>query len=240
MEDFLLENYSFLTKVVEITACVTGLIVLKKFKTTNVRFFIYFLVYVALIELLGAYPIYFRDFEVLSPLKQYVKGTLIERNYWWYNIFWNFGSALFYAFYFYKIIETKLYKAIIRFCGVLFIVSIIVYTAIYPNKLFENTVILNTNLGAFLILIAISLYFLEILKSKKILFFYKSVNFYIAIIVFIWFLVLTPLVFYNVYFSTADWSFIFLKWQIFLFMNIFMYLGFTVALLYCKPQKSME
>ena len=75
------------------------------------------------------------------------------------------------------------------------------------------------------------------LQSYKVLNFYNELYFYISSAFLIWYLITTPLIFYQIYFSTADWSFIFLKWQIFLFANVFMYLTFTFALIYCKPEK---
>jgi hypothetical protein len=43
------------------------------------------------------------------------------------------------------------------------------------------------------------------------------------------------LVFYDIYNTNGDWNFIFLKWQIYLSANVFMYLTFTFALIFCKP-----
>ncbi|RMZ50932.1 hypothetical protein EB822_06015 [Flavobacteriaceae bacterium PRS1] len=74
------------------------------------------------------------------------------------------------------------------------------------------------------------------LQSETILSFYKSINFYISSTILIWWLVITPLVFFQIYFLNVDWSFIILRWQIYLFMNIFMYSSFTIALIWCKPQ----
>ena len=93
-------------------------------------------------------------------------------------------------------------------------------------------------LGAFIILLCISFYFIEILNSDKVLNFYKSINFWISITLLIWWLVITPLVFYDIYFSAVDWNFIILKWQIYLMMNIFMYTSFTIALIWCKPENN--
>ena len=67
--------------------------------------------------------------------------------------------------------------------------------------------------------------------------FYKSINFYISIIIFIWWLIVTPLVFFESYNNTSDWSFVFLKWKIKLLSNVFMYLTFTFALIFCGPEQ---
>ncbi len=236
MDEFLRQNYSILTKTVEIVAAVTGLLMLKKYKHSTVKYFIYFLGYVAIIELIAAYPRYFANYDFLSEYKAAFRGTLFEKNYWWYNIFWTIGSALFYAFYFTKIIKTKRFKTVIKYCTAIFLVSVITNSILNFDLFFISSMPFNKTVAAAIILLCTTLYFTEILQSEKILTFYKSINFFISATIFIWFLILTPVVYYNIYFSTADWNFIVLKWQLFLSMNIFMYLTFTFALIWCKPQ----
>ena len=92
--------------------------------------------------------------------------------------------------------------------------------------------------GALIIFLCSTFYFIQILNTDKILVFNKQVNFYISIALFVWFLVTTPLDFYHIYFLNVDWDFIFLKWEIYLFANIFMYSTFTFALIYCKPENN--
>ena len=94
--------------------------------------------------------------------------------------------------------------------------------------------------GALIILLCTIFYFIEILQSEKILIFYKSLNFYISAAIFIWWLIVTPIVFYDIYMSNSDWNFIFLRWQIYLFANIIMYLTFTFALIWYKPEKKIN
>lgn len=238
MEEFLKNNYSLLTKTVEIIAAITAVFVYKRYSSTNIKYFLWFLVYIAILELIGGYPKYIVNYEFLKPIRLALEGTLFIRNYWLYNIFWATISPLFYAFYFMLAIERKLFKKIIKVTMVLFIILASSKIIIDPTKLFTNTIVANDIMGATLVFISVILFFIEMLQSEKILNFYKSINFYIAAIVFIWFLVLTPLDFYNIYFSTADWDFIILKWQIYLSMNFFMYISFSIALLWCRPQKN--
>lgn len=236
MEEFLLNNYSFLTHTVEIIAAITGVATYKKFKKTEVRYFIYFLVYIAIIELIGSYPRYFYNYEFLNPLKKFVSGTWIEKNYWWYNIFWGLGAPLFYVTYFMTVIKVKNYKRVLYWCRLLFLIATFLYIAFNIQEFVGSSIKFNIIFGAVVVLISVSLFFLEVLQNEKILSVFRSINFYIAVVIFIWFLVLTPLKFYDVYFSTADWNFIFLKGQIYLSMNVFMYLAFTLALIFCKSE----
>lgn len=236
MEEFLRDNYSLLIRFVEIMAAVTGLLLVKKYRDSSVKYFIYFLVYIAILELIGGYPTYLANYDFLKDYKIAVKGTFLERNYWWYNIFWEIGSVLFYSFYFINILKTKFYIKLIKFTSITFFLSSIIYIAIHWSELFTTTIPFNSIFGAIVIMMCVILYFIEILQSNSILMFYKSINFYISSIILIWWLVITPIVFYNIYFSAVDWNFIILKWQIFLFANIFMYSSFTIALIWCKPQ----
>jgi len=236
LEEFLREYYGLLTKSVEVIAAIVAIIVYKKYRNTSVKFFLWFLIYVAFVELIGNYPRYVYEYDYLKPLKEFLSGTFFKQNYWWYNIFWTIASAVFYSFYFIKILKTKRFKVIIKICVALFFISVILKIAIDFKALFNSLIVFNTVFGASIIIICTILYFMEVLKSEKILTFYRSINFFIATIIFIWFLVVTPLVFYNVYFSKDDWDFIILKSVIILSMNVFMYLTFSFALLWCKPQ----
>lgn len=236
MEEFLLKNYSFLTKLVEGIAAITGLICYKKYRNTYHKYFIWFLVYIILLDFLGSYTIYVAKYEILKPIKEALKGTLIEKNYWVFTFFWSIGSILFFVFYYLKIITNKYYRRIITYAALLFFLCSTTYIFLNINAFFKAAIPLIKVSGATVIFMCVIFYFIELLKSDEVLTFYKSLNFYISATIFIWWLVTTPVVFFEIYFSSADWNFVFLRWQIFLFMNIFMYLTFSFALLWCKPQ----
>ncbi len=236
MEEFLRQNYILITHGVEITAAIAGIIFYKKYKRTSAKYFIYFLIYVVIIEHLASYPRYVAEYDFLKDIKDYLKGTKFQRNYWFYTLFWNIASAIFYTWYFKANIKNNLFKTILKYGLLLFIFSSTVYLINNWDWFFANMAVFINVTGALLILLSVCLYFLEILRSNFILRFHRSLNFYVAGVLIIWFLITTPLSFYNMYYSTADWIFIFLKWQIFLFANIFMYLTFTFALIFCESQ----
>jgi len=233
MEEFLKQYYALITYGVELLAAVTGLLCLKKYKTTAAKYFIYFLVYVFILELLGNYPkaLKYIDGAYL------IKDTLIETNYWWFNLFGRIGFSLFLSIIFYNILTIKIYKKIIKHTVSILISIAFLYSFLNFQSIFKTSDIVLTFISLSLILTCLVLYFLEMLQSYKVLNFYNELYFYISSAFLIWYLITTPLIFYQIYFSTADWSFIFLKWQIFLFANVFMYLTFTFALIYCKPEK---
>jgi len=238
VKGFLLNNYFFITHFVEIMAALAGIYSYKKYKHTVVKYFIWFLVYIAVLELIGAYPRFLRDFEFLREVEVYLKGTKFEKNHWWYTIFWGMGSPMFYSFYFQNLIKSKKNTRWLYYSTLVFFVFCMVIIASNWDIFFVASFPGISVFGAAIILMSIVFYFLEILQSDRILSFNNSINFYISTVLLIWFLVITPLVFYQIYYAMADWSFIFLRWQIYLTLNIFMYSTFSIALLWCKPQNN--
>lgn len=234
LEDFFRQNYLFLTRLLFFSTAIIGVLNYKKYKGTIVTKFIYFLVFIVFIELIANYPrylIYFNKYYLLD-------GFLIKRNYWWYTITWTIGSALFFSYYYQKLIKTKVLKYILRSLFWL-MVSIILITLIVDYKQLFSSFPIVFEISCFLVIVlSVICYFIEILQSDNILNFYKSINFYVSSAILFWWLIITPLIFYEVYYSTSDWDYMILKWQIKLFANFVMYLTFSVALIWCKPQNS--
>ncbi|MFD2823770.1 hypothetical protein ACFS5M_08820 [Lacinutrix iliipiscaria] len=236
MKDFLYKNYTLLNDSVIIMAAIAAIISYKKFKNTNVKYFIYFLIYVALVDFLGGYKSFFSEYDTLKRFKEIIKGTFFDNNYWWFTLFWNIGSALFFSYYYYKLIVNHRFKSIIKVTCSLFLLMSFGLIIIDINR-FSNAFINPINIfGAVLILMSISFYFIEILKSDKILGIVKSINFIISVAIFVWWLVVTPLIFYDIYFSSSDLEFVRLRRMVYLLSNIFMYTTFAIGLIVLKPE----
>lgn len=218
-------------------AAVTGLLLLKKYKHSAVKYFIYFLVYVVFVELIGSYPRYLLKINALASLKEVVDNSRFKENYWWYTIFWSVGSILFYSFYYQKILNNNSYKRIIKYAGFTFLIISIITIITDIDNFFSTTcsIIIRAS-GLIVILLCVLFYFMEMLNSDKILNFYRSFNFYVSATILIWWLVTIPLTFYGIYNIKEDMDFVTLRWKVFLFSNIFMYSIFTFALIWCKPQ----
>ena len=234
MNEFLLEYNNTITSSIEILAAVTGLLLYKKYKFTAAKYFICFLVYLSLCDFLNSYVHYIYNDGFLS----FLKDTVFIWNYWWSTIYWKIGAIMFFVFYYNKILENKIFKTSIKYSGWFFFLFSVVYIIFNWDDYFIRFFPIISILGAIIIFLCTIFYFIEVLLSDKILTFYKSINFYISAAIFIWWLIITPLVFYDIYNSNKDWNFIFLKWQIYLFANIVMYLTFTFALIWCRPQKN--
>ncbi|WP_379941605.1 hypothetical protein [Mariniflexile aquimaris] len=238
MNEFLLQNYMLITHSVEVVAALTGVFFYRKYKNETTKYFIYFLVYLTICEFLSGYTRYVYPDKFLHMLV----GTIVQKNHWWTTLFWKIGAIMFFAFYFNKILKTKVFRDIIKLASSSFFIISIIYILFNWEAFFYKFFPLISVLGALVIFLCTVFYFIETLQSDKLLTFYKTVNFYISAAIFIWWLIITPLVFYDVYFtyeignSNRDWDFMFLRWQIYLFANIFMYSTFTFALIFCKPE----
>ena len=231
MEEFLRQNSSLVIRVIEIIAAVTGLLLYKKYKQTAAKFFIYFLIYLSLCEVFGLYA----NYTTGNGFLNFLEGTKYEKNYWWYNLTWSIGAILFFVFYYRKIYKNKLYKKIVTYSGVIFFLISIIYLLFNFQELFKSSLHLIKVTGAIVILLCTVLYFIQILQNEDILTFYKSLNFYVSTAILIWWLIITPIVFFNIYFGVRDWEFVFLKREIYLFCNLFMYSMFTFGLIFSNP-----
>lgn len=232
MNEFLIENYFLIIYSSEALAAVIGLFSLRKYKSTVAKYFIFFLIYSVLIDFSGNYTVFIKE----NGFLYFLKGTIFNTNYLFLTFFWIIVGTIFYLLYFRKIIKTPRLKIILKFAVLLYVPFCLIGLIVFHKSFFEGFVPFIQFLSVFAVFLTVSLYFYEILNSEIILTFYKSLHFYIASTVLIWWLIITPMIFHEIYFSTADWNFVFLKWQIFLFANVFMYLSFSFALLWCKPE----
>ncbi len=232
MDEFLRQNYYLLTYSVEALAAVAGIFCYKKYKDTAAKYFICFLIYTFFVDFFGWYPDYFKIF----GLEHLIEGTVFQRNHLWYTVFWVTGSAFFYSFFFIRILKTKLFKRILTYCTLAAVVIVLFQFIFNFDKFYTGNITTLSVVSPLVIFVAVILYFIETLLTDKILDFYKSLYFYISSVLLIWWLIITPVSFFEIYFSSADWNFVFLKWQIYLFANMFMYLTFTFALIFCKPE----
>ena len=240
MIDFLLNHYPLLTYSLEFLAAVTGVFYYKKYNTTAAKYFIWFLIIVAISDPLNYYTHYVRPDKILN----FLIGTKFEKNHWWSTLYWDIGAIFFYTFYFQKVLKTNILKRIIKYTGYIFLVFAIIHIGFNWDRFFYEFFTVFDVLGAIIILMCSIFYFIEILMSDKILEFYNHLNFYISATIFIWWLIITPLSFYSVYYTYEvgknffDLDFVHLRRQIYLFSNIFMYLTFTFAFIWCKPENN--
>lgn len=240
MKDFLIAYYSITIKGLEILAAIIGIICYKKFKGSHERFFIYFLIYILFVENIGSYTIYISENKSLNWIKEAIAGTVFQKNYWWFQIFWVINSTLFLCYYFRKNLNNIQSKKLFAFVGYsFFIVSFFLVVLKWETLKYGLIKILDL-LSFLTIFFLISNYFFQTLKSEKILKFYYNLTFYISCAFIVFIILITPLTFFESYFNTSDWSYIILKWQILFLANAFMYITFIIGLIVSKPIKNIK
>lgn len=239
VNDILKDYFSILNDSIIFISAVVGIFCFKKYRYSTAKYFIYFLIGAVFIDVFGKYPEYLRDIEFFNPIYLKIKGTIFIDNYWWYTLFWAVGTALFFSFYYEKALVSQRFRSVLRISRLLML-FVLIANIVYNWKAVVMDYALLVEVTSFIIVMLSALfYFIEILDTNQILQFHKNLNFYIASIIFIWWLITTPLIFYDNYFSDSDWPFVLLRYEVLMYANIFMYFGFAVALLYCKPEKSM-
>lgn len=239
MIDFLTRNFSLINDIPLFIAAVVAIISYRKYKDSHVRYFVFFVIYSFLVDFVGGYPTYIRTYEFFKPFYEFLRDTPFVRNRWWYTLFWSIGTIGFVSFYFEKILVSQRFRSVLRISRLLML-FVLIASIVYNWKAVVMDYALLVEVTSFIIVMLSALfYFIEILDTNQILQFHKNLNFYIASIIFIWWLITTPLIFYDNYFSDSDWPFVLLRYEVLMYANIFMYFGFAVALLYCKPEKSM-
>lgn len=233
MEEFLKNNYSLLTKSFILVAVVAGIISYKKYKGTTATLFIKIIFFIFFIEVIGSYSNYYKYFDFMES----IYNSVFRKTYWWYTLSFDLGITLLISIFFQKILKHPSNRKILKIITGAFIILFISYVIYNKDVFFFQTFPVIQIAGAVVIICCSILYFTELLQSDLILNFYKSIYFYVAAAIFIWWIITTPLSFYDLYFRHADWNFIILKWQIYLFANFFMYVTFAVGLLVCKPEE---
>ncbi|MFS4481599.1 hypothetical protein ACKGJY_01160 [Hyunsoonleella sp. 2307UL5-6] len=241
MSKFLLDNYYLFTYSLEFLAAVTGILLYSKYKTTAAKYFVWFLFFIAISDLLSYYVRYVR----LDEFLDFLIGTKFERNHWWGTIYWAIGAIMFFSFYYRQIFKTDIFRKVIKIASYSFLLFSILHIINNWDAFFNQFFIVIDILGALIIFLCTTFYFYEILQSEKILVFYRSLSFYISAVIFIWWLIITPLTFYDIYYEyeigvgVYDKAFVNLRHLIILFANMFMYLTYTFALIWCKPENEL-
>lgn len=217
---------------------VVGVLLYKKYKKTDAKYFIWFCIYVAIVEIIGSYNFLLDKLEPLYFIKSFFEGTIFENSKWWYLIFWTLGGALFYAYFFWRLVESKISKKVIKFSAIIYFSFFVLFFIIGFDEITTSAQIPINVAEAFLIVLSVLVYFLEVLKSDKVLSIFSSIYFYIGAVILLWHLIMTPLTFYELYFNTSDMDYAIMKAVIFLVCNSIMYLTFSFALIWCKPQNN--
>ncbi|MCM4160220.1 hypothetical protein FHG64_04450 [Antarcticibacterium flavum] len=220
MIEYLIENF-LLIYILEFAAAVAGVCFLRMVQDASraERLLVGYLWLVVLVEMVGLYPLmnYFTDFRAFP----FVKGTLFERNYWWYNVYALFKFPIL-IYYFLLKLESKRLKTVSKIL-VLFLLTGAFLDLFISQKFFTSYLAFLTICGTLILGIVILLFYYEMLKSSRVLEFYRLPSFYFSAGILLWHLTVTPLFIYNKYFSLKSPEFLELHRTILKLSNIILY-----------------
>ncbi len=197
------------------------------------RYFVWFLWITFFVELFGTLPSLIYYFGLFPALK----GTFLEYNDWLFNVFFIFNFC-FYVYYFwlnYKIKSLKFFMKILTVIYVLGAIINLILTDIYFTGISSFTYVI----GTILLFIGGILYLYEMLQSDKILAFYKTIPFYIAVGSIIFHLVVTPLFIYDKYHSLESPEFVDITRIILNSAIIFLYTCYTIGFIICSKKNKL-
>ncbi len=218
----------------ELTALVAGIYFFKNNPKTTLanKILVCFLGFTLLVELLAKYAAiaYFTEYEYFG----FVKDTLFERTNWIYNIYIIIMYS-FFIYYFSSLLISVKVKSIFEKLSLLFIV-VSVLNLIFSGVFFKSFSVFISVIGTLLLLIVIIYFYL--LKTDKIINLKRYLPIYISIGVLIFILCETPLSIFSQYFKTINKSFVVLKTNILLLVNIIMYGAFITGFIVCAKGKN--
>ncbi len=226
-------EYSYL--LFELISAIAGYLYIIKYREDKKsRYFVWFLWVTFFVELFGTLPSLIYYFNLFPSLK----GTFLENNDWLFNVFFIFNFC-FYVYYFWIHYKTKWFKTFMKTLTVVYVLGAII-NLILTDIYFKGISSFTYVIGTILLFVGGILYLYEMLQSDKILAFYKTVPFYIAIGSIIFHLVVTPLFIYDKYYDLEkNPELVGVSRIIFNSAIIFLYTCYTIGFLVClKRNKS--
>ena len=156
----------------ELLAAIVGTIYFNKYKHTYLKYFLYLLWYITLTEFTAWYA---TENHVLGFFDE--NGT--HYNYWFYNLLYMITFMFLYYIYF-KSINTKKYRKWIKVFLISYVIIATINWSFVQNFFFDWSEI-PTVIGSIFLIITILFYFIELLKSEKIIIFHRMLLFWISV-----------------------------------------------------------
>lgn len=235
MLEYFIEKKLFIAYIFELFAALSGTYYLNQTGTRDkgLKFFVYNLWFILLIELIGMYAAwnYFDNYKTFPGLRD----SVFSSNYWLYNSAKIIYLTVFYNVFISQITSFRL-KRFLYGLTLFFILSCIV-NYIFSDIFFKAFSSYTTISGSFILLLCIGSYYYEMLLSDRILYFYKNLPFYISIGAIMWHLSITPIFIYNRYLTSTNPEFVNFHIDFLRYANIFMYSSFAIGFLICSSRK---
>ncbi|QHI35266.1 hypothetical protein IMCC3317_06120 [Kordia antarctica] len=204
-----------ITLYIEITAAIIGSIYFYKYKNSYLRYFLIFLWYVVVNELIG----------------KYIADVLTHDNLIYYNVYL-FINFLFLFSVYWHFLNRKKYKKIVIYFSLTYAIFFIL-NGIFIENYYSNLVSIPFIIGSCFLIITIIFYFVEILNSERVLFMTRYLLFWISVGVLLFNIGIIPwLIFRKYFFETYEANFEWmniLSLSLSLILNISYIIGFICS-----------
>ena len=214
-------------KYSELIAAIFGTIYFSKYRNTALKFFLYLLWFITLTEFLSWYSMKYGINELL-----FIDDKGVRYNWWMYNLlrFITFNCLF---FIYYKYLKTKIYKRWIRIFMFIYIISSVINWSFLQSFIWNNSEMPRT-IGSIFLIVTILFYFIELLKSEKVLVFHRLLLFWISVGLLLYYAGTIPF-----YLKLSGYALIPGIHKLFLIvyiLAIIMYLTFTFGFIWSKKE----
>ncbi|WP_431157577.1 hypothetical protein [Winogradskyella poriferorum] len=221
------------THILELLAALAASYYWVRTKDRTVRYFVYYLWFIVLVETLGMYP-YLYDLTD-NAFIQKIANSKMRHNYWLYS-FYNPTTVFLIGRFLIDNMRNKTIHIIIRSLSLGYIIFAISYF-LYTGTFFEQSLPYDIVVSTFIIFLMVLLYLRELMDSEKILSFYKSPILMVLIVLTLWYICITPLFIYEKHFVTNNPSFIAFHYFFIGTANIILYSWYIFAFLFSLRYK---
>ncbi|HET7361312.1 MAG TPA: hypothetical protein VFI78_05195 [Salinimicrobium sp.] len=229
-------EYLSLINLLEFLAAISGTYYVSKTrKKTIVRKFVWFLWLTVFVEIVANYAsvAYYSDYTYFS----FVENTPFEANYWLYNIYSIIAFGVYITFFTVYLKNPRLRK-ILHTATLIYLIAAVI-NLFLSDEFFKAYAIFTFFAGTVLVTFSIGAYYFELLRSDRILNFYKLVPFYISVGALVYHLAFVPLVIYSRYFNAENPEFIEIYMNILLGINYFLYSIYILGFLICSRKRKI-
>jgi len=213
-------------KYIELLSAITGTVYLYKYRHTSLKYFLYLLWYITFSEFFAAYIRFSGNFAGFVDENGRAYTT------WVYNVlgFVTFLS-LFYIYWGY--LKNAIFKKWITIFSIIYLSSYII-NWIFIQNFFRENATMPEALGSIFLVVTIIFFFIELLRSEKILVFHRMLLFWISIGLILFYAGTTPFILeYNGFKLIPGIHKLFL---IIYILAILMYLIFTFGFIWSKKE----
>ncbi len=173
MSDIFISFLKNSVRYTELISAITGSIFFYKYRNTSIKYFLHLLWFITFSEFFGWY------IRNTGNFAGHVDELGRIYNTWVYNVL-GFVTFIVLLYIYWGYLKNTAFKKYLKWFGLIYIVSYILNWIFLQDFLIENAVIPEI-LGSIFLITAIIFYFIELLRSDKILIFHRMLLFWISI-----------------------------------------------------------